>query len=213
MPPALQIPPDKLRARLDFYNNSIMLYTLDSGTITAQHVSADDVATSLLSVAQLFTGLLPEGCLWYIQKDGKKETAIYQEPRIRQVAIETKPLEPPERFTIPVPGLIFCCTPREPPRVFAVKHRPVSMETDVYSAPFHNTYWDGKTCAGTQQYNEDVWKIPDEFFLSFFSLYLGSGKRSVSHPDSLYALYKELEGKKEYPADDLVKYKTLKEII
>ncbi len=212
VPAALKIPPDTLRARLDFFSNSIMLYTLDDGMITAQHVSADDVATSLLSVAQFFTGILPAGVLWYIRKEAKIEVALYEGPRIRQIAVETAPLKPPERFKIPTPGLIFICTPQQAPRIFAAKSRPSSMESDVFNAPYNNIYADARTCAGTQQYNEDISKIPDEFFNSFFSLHLGD-KRSKSHPASLFALYKELDGKKDYPMDDLTPYGKIKDII
>ncbi len=212
MPPTLKIPPDQLKARLDFYGNSIMLYLIENGIITAQHVSADDVATSLLSVAQLFTGVLPKDTLWYIRKELATETAIYEGPRLRQVAIVTKPLEPPERFTIPTPGLIFICTPGQPPRVFAVKSRPEHMEWPVYRAPFYNIYHDGRSCAGTNQYPENIAEIPNNFFMSFFSLGLFT-KSSQSHPDSLYALYQELDGKKEYPMGDLVAAGTIKEII
>lgn len=212
VPHALKLPPDKLKARLDFFNNSIMLYLIESGVITAQHVSPDDVATSLLSVAQLFTGILPPNTLWHIRKELVTETAIYEAPRVRKVALVTKPLEPPERFTIPVPGLIFICRPSFPPRVFAVKSRPRHENWQIYHAPFFNVYYDGRTCAGTNKYPEDVAKIPESFFMSFFSLEV-TFQCSKRHPDSTYSLWKELNGKKKYPTDDLIEAGKLKDII
>jgi hypothetical protein len=128
------------------------------------------------------------------------------------VSVATKPLQPPERFTIPLPGLVFICTPARAPRVFAVKSRPTTEESMLYNAPFFNTYDEGTTCAGTQIYSEDITQQPREFFMSFFSLHLAN-KRSKSHPDSLFALWQELDGKKEYPLSDLIEYGPLKGVI
>ncbi|MDD5060744.1 MAG: hypothetical protein PHN44_00490 [Candidatus Marinimicrobia bacterium] len=197
---------------MDFYNNSIMLYILEKNLITAQHVSPEDVAASLLSVAQLFTGMLPPNTLWYTRKELHAETAIYVSPGKHRVAVVTKPLEPPERFMIPMPGLVFICSSGQPPKVFAVKERPETMECPVYGAPLFNVYSDGRTCNGTHQYNENVSKIPEEFFTCFFSL-TTFNKFSKSHPDSLYNLWKELEGKDKYPLDDLVQAGKIKDII
>jgi hypothetical protein len=212
VPQTIKLPPDKLLARLDFFTNSIMLYTLDNGVITALHVSADDVATSLLSIANLSTGLLPENALWHVRRELECETAIYEPPRVRRLAVALEAFKAPERFTIPVPPLIFICNPRKPPRVFAVKRRPQKPDEPLFSAPFFNIYSDGRSCPGTQAYPEDVGKIPEMFFVSFFSLSL-LRKVSVAHPDSIYALWKSLEGQKEYPLDDLVKCGTLKDVL
>ncbi|MFH1031081.1 MAG: hypothetical protein V1767_00720 [Chloroflexota bacterium] len=197
---------------MDFFNNSIMLYIVENGLITAMHVSPDDVASSLLSVTQLSTGLLPLNTLWYIRKELETEIAIYYPPHIRKLAIVTEALKPPERFTLPLPGLIFLCVSKRAPKVWAVKGRPASMESELFAAPFPNTYQDARTCAGTQAYNEDVSKIPEEFFMSFFSLSVFN-KPSKSHPDSLYALWKELNGKKEWPMDDLQHWGQIKEVM
>jgi hypothetical protein len=48
--------------------------------------------------------------------------------------------------------------------------------------------------------------------MCFFSLAVFN-KPSKSHPDSLYALWKELNGKKEYPLDDLVPMGILKDMV
>jgi hypothetical protein len=189
-----------------------MLYIIERGAVVVQHVSAEDIASSLLSVAQTFTGFLPENTLFYIRKGTETEFAIYREPRVQKIAIVTKPLEPPERFTIPLPGLVFICSAGRPPKVFAVKKRPTGMDSEVFNAMFPNTYHDGRTCAGNNKYPENVAEIPDNFFMSFFSL-AHFNKASISHPDSLIALYKELEGKTEYPLTDMIRFGTLAETI
>lgn len=212
LPPELQIPPDQLRARLDFYDNSIMLFLIEKGIITTRHVSPDDVATSLLSIAHLKTGILPRNTLWYTQKDLGTETAIYEPPQIRRLAVVTKPLEPPIRFKIPLPGLIFICSPRTPPKVWAVKTRPTNPGSQVFNAPFFNLYSDGTSCAGTHSYPEKIAEIPEAFFISYFTLFSGS-QRSKRHPDSLFKLWEELDGQKKYPTDDLVHFGMLGDIL
>ncbi len=189
-----------------------MLYTLDNGIITTMHVSADDVATSLLSIANLNTGILPENALWYLRKELFSETAIFMPAGVHKVALALDPFKPPKRFVIPAPPLVFICASRQPPKVYAVKERPKSFDTPIFNAPFYNIYHDGRTCAGTNQYPEDVALIPASFFMSFFSLSL-ERRASVKHPDSLYALWMDLKGKKDYPLNDLVPCGALKDVV
>jgi hypothetical protein len=211
VPQTLEIPPDKLIARLDFYNNSIMLYIIERGTITAQHVAAEDVAASLLSVAQNFSGMLPENTLWYVRKETHTELALYVPPHVQKLALAKEIGKPVERFKIPLPGLVFICSPNQAPSVWAVKERPKSMADMAYNAPFFNTYQDGRTCAGTNKYPDNPAEIPENFFMAFFSLHQ-SNKPSKSHPDSLYALWKEIDGTKEYPEDDMVEAGPLEKV-
>lgn len=182
-----------------------MLYVIENGVITAKHVSPDDIATSVLAVSHFYTGILPSYTLWYSRKELYPETALYFPPATRKVAVAVEAFKPPERYTIPTPGLIFICSPGQAPRVFAVKKRPENEDSLLFNAPYFNVYMDGRTCQGTQTYCQDIRQIPEEFFLSFFSLHM-LGKRSKSHPDSLIALWRELDGKEEYPMDDLEPY-------
>lgn len=211
LPQSLEIPPDKLKARVDIYSNSVMLYLLNEGVITCRHVSADNLATAVLSVAALSTGILPEGALWYVRKETHAETAVYLPPHKRRLSVMMG-IDKPDRYNIPLPPLVFITSPGQAPRVYAVKHRPGSAEDMVYKAPLFNVYEDGRTCAGTQQYSNTPKEIIEEFFISFFSLHLG-GKHSKSHPDSLIALWKELDGKDEYPLDDLIPYAKVEKIL
>ena len=65
LPESLEVPPDELKCRLDFYQDAIILYLLDKGVITTRMVSARDVALALLSEVSLMSGLLPEGAVWW----------------------------------------------------------------------------------------------------------------------------------------------------
>ena len=63
LPDGLEVPPDELKCRLDFYQDTVVLYLVDKGVITTRMVSARDVALALLREIPLRSGVLPEGTL------------------------------------------------------------------------------------------------------------------------------------------------------
>lgn len=205
LPEVLEVPPDELQLRLDFYHNAVIMYLLDQGVITTRMVSARDVTLALLREMPLDSGLLPEGTLWWAQRRNGVEVALWRPTSVWRVALQVAPLEPPRRMVVPMPGLIFICQPASPPRIYAAKRRPTSPGQAVYHAPVFNAFFDGRTCAGTHKYPENVEEIPESFFTSFFSPG-GSleGGRSKKYPDDLLRLWEELDGKKRYPLGDLV---------
>ena len=62
LPDSLDVPPDELQVRLDFYGDSVMLYSLDKGVIKARMVSARDITMALLSEVPLSSGITAPGC-------------------------------------------------------------------------------------------------------------------------------------------------------
>ena len=81
--------------------------------------------------------------------------------------------------------------------------------TDVVChAPLFNVFHNGLTCAGSNQYPQDIPEIPPSFFLSFFTSAGDGAERSRKHK-RLLALWEELDGASTYPDDDLVEAGTL----
>ena len=76
LPDGLDVPPDELKCRLDFYQDTIILYLLDKGVITTRMVSARDVALALLREIPLRSGVLPESALWWGQGKEGVEVAL-----------------------------------------------------------------------------------------------------------------------------------------
>ena len=113
-------------------------------------------------------------------------------------------IDPPTRFTIPMPGLLFLCSPGRPPWVWAMKKRPRSPDDILYNAPCFNLFENGESCTGTHRYGQDVGNIPEEFFTAFFSRTGDTRQRSKAHPRELKDLWEELDGKRRYPNHDLV---------
>ena len=72
----------------------------------------------------------------------------------------------------------------------------------------------GRTCGGNNQYPLRVQDIIENFFVSFFTIEqtMRAG-RSQKFPNDVYQLWRSLNGKNEFPMDDMVKFGTVKDLI
>lgn len=213
VPPKLGIPADPLRLRLDFHNQAVVMTLFDPETTERKIVSALDVSHALANELTFGTGLLPPNTLWWTNTRAGPIFALYEEPRVRKVALLEQADKPPLRFTIPLPGLIFLCSPGKPPYVFAVKKKPTKLSDTVFKAPLCNVYNDGRSCPGNHKYPNRVADIPESFFISFFSRAADMQNRSKHFPNNIIQLWKFLNKRKTFPLDDLVKHGKLKEIM
>jgi len=213
LPEGVDIPPDELQVRLDFYRESVVMYLVQNGVITTRMVSARDIAMAMLKEVPLSSGLLPNNALWWQQGREGIEIALWRPPRVWRVALQVEAFKPPRRFNLPLPGLIFVCTPARSPRVYAAKRRPRNIEETIYHAPLFNVFADGRTCGGTHCFPDRVDEIPESFMLSFFTIDAQWKDRSQKYPDNLLKLWEELDGKKRYPLGDLVPFGKLEKIM
>lgn len=212
LPTSLEVPPDELQVRLDFYHEAVVMSVVDDGKTVTRMVSAGDIAMAMLREVPLTSGILPSSALWWSHSNGP-EIALWRPPRVWPVALVSEPLKPPHRLRLPMPGLIFVCRPGSPPWIYAAKERPGCLENILYHAPLFNVFPDGRSCAGTHKYPTDIDEIPESFFASFFSLEVNYAGRSVRHPDNLMALWRELDGKKRYPMSDLVPFGKVEDVM
>lgn len=213
LPDGLEVPPDELQVRLDFYRDACVMHLVNDGVITTRMVSASDVALTLLREIPLASGLLPHEALWWAQGREGPVVALWRAPRVWPVALQLEAFQPPRRLRLPMPGLIFLCSPGRPPRVYAATRRPEHLDDKVYRAPLFNVFWDGRTCAGTHKYPDDAWEIPESFFASFFTPTADYRDRSKKYPQDLLKLWDELDRKRRYPLRDLVPCGTVEEIM
>ncbi len=213
VPPELGIPPDDIRLRLDFFHQSVEMTFFEGETVTSKPVDALDVAHALASELSFSSGLLPADTLWWRNTRGGPVVALYVEPKIWKLALQEDPKKPARRFTIPLPGLIFLCTPGQPPWVFAVKKRPTKETDIVYAAPLCNIFADGRSCPGSHEYPTRVADMVQSFFISFFSRTADLKNRSQKFPGSVVHLWEFLNRKKVYPLEDLVKHATVKDLM
>ena len=213
LPEALGVPPDKLVFRVDIYGESILLHRFDSQGTTTKLVAAQDIARAFTRELRLHSGVLPGDALWWALGPEGDEVALWQRPRVSKVALQLEALKPPRRFTIPMPGLVFVCSPARPPRVYAAKVRPRGPGSFLYHAPLFNVFQDGRTCPGTHKFPERVEEIPGSFFASFFTRAAHPEGRSKRYPDDLLKLWEELDGKKSYPMTDMVPFGKVEDIM
>ncbi len=213
VPKELGIPPDPLRLRLDFHHQSTVMTLFQGDTVITRQVDAMDVAHALASDLSFGSGLLPANTLWWQNTKEGPVFALYVESHIRKLALQDQVDKAPRRFTIPLPGLIFLCSPGKPPWVFAVKKKPTKVTDVVFRAPLCNIFQNGRSCPGSHAYPTRVADIVQSFLISFFSQTADLRTRSMLFPDNIVRLWKHLDNKKVFPKNDLVVHGTIKDLM
>ena len=204
LPGADDVPRDDLKMQLEVYEEIILLRCFETGSAWVRTVSADGIASALTQHLGFSSGLLPADALWWNQGETGQVVGLWRPPQVWPVALQREAFKPPARLKIPMPGLLFVCSPGRAPWVYAATERPSDPEQQLYRMPAFNVFRDGRTCPGSHRYPDEVGLIPESFFQSFFSLTGDSHERSKKHPDNLQALWEELDGTTDYPMEDLV---------
>ena len=204
LPGEMDVPRDELRMQLEVYAETILLRGFEDGANWVRTVSADGIANAVTQHMGFSSGILPKETLWWSQGETGQVVALWGPPKVWPVALQRDAFKPPARFRIPMPGLVFVCSPGRAPWVYAAKSRPTGAEQQLYRAPAFNVFGDGRVCPGSHTFPEEVGLIPESFFESYFSMTADTRDRSKKHPDNLHALWEELDGKRKYPLKDLV---------
>ena len=209
VPDELHVPADQLRLRLDFHEQAVVMTIFRADDTETRVVSARDIAQALAEDLSFGTGLLPPNSLWWSNSKNGPLVALYVEPKVRILALQEVAGKPPRRFTLPLPGFIFLCSPGKPPWVYAVKKKPTKETDTVYHAPLLNVFETGNSCPGTNEYPTRPADIPQSFFVSFFTGAGGLRNRSQRFPNNVIQLWEYLDKKKKFPLDDLVEFATV----
>ena len=204
LPGPADAPRDVLQVQLEVYNETILLRGFENDSAWVKTVSADEIANVFTQHLGFSSGLLPQEALWWNQGETGQVVALWRPPQVWPVALQREAFQPPARLRLPMPGLVFVCSPGRAPWAYAALDRPTHPEQQLFRIPAFNVFGDGRVCPGSHRFPEEVGLIPESFFQSFFSLTGDSHNRSKKHPDNLQALWEELDGKTEYPVEDLV---------
>ena len=197
-------PRDTLRTRIDVFDTTIRLTNYREDTATIRDVDPAELIDALTSQRRQTSPLLPPNTLWFSITPYGTAMAIWEPPRIRRVAMQFQPMHPPERLNVPMPGMVYICTPGRPPYIFASPDRPAQITDQLYHAPTFNTFADGRTCPGSNEYPLNHADIPESFWQSFFSYEGDEHGRSRSNYNDLWKHWQELHDQPEYPTDDLI---------
>ena len=198
------VPRDQLQVQLEVYRETILLRGFEGDSTWVRTVSADEIASVFTQHLGFSSGLLPQDALWWSQGETGQVVALWRPPQVWAVALQREAFQPPARLRLPMPGLVFVCSPARAPWVYAALARPTHAGQQLFRPPAFNVFSDGRVCPGSHRFPEEVGLIPESFFQSFFSLTGDSRNRSKKHPDNLQDLWEELDGKGEYPLEDLV---------
>ena len=209
LPGPADIPRDRLQMQMEIYRETILLRGFENDSTWVRTVSADEIANSLTRHLGFSSGLLPQDALWWNQGETGQVVALWRPPQVWPVALGREAFKPPARLRLPMPGLVFVCSPGRAPWVYAATSRPADTEQQLFRAPAFNVFGDGRVCPGSHRFPEEVGLIPESFFQSYFSLTGDTRNRSKKHPDNLQTLWEEIDGKNEYPMEDLVPQCTL----
>ena len=213
LPESLEVPPDRLRLRLDFYAETIVMHSIEGGVINNRTVAPVDIAAAMTREVTFASGLLPADALWWTHSRQGDLVALWRKPKVTLVAVQAEAFKPPQRFSIPMPGLVFICQSGRTPWVFAAKRRPRSPGDSLFHCPTFNVYQRGLVCPGTHQFPSDVARIPESFFQSLFSLTGDNANRSKRHPGNILKLWEELDGQRKYPLDDLQRWGNVSDLL
>ena len=204
LPGPADMPRDQLKVQLEVYDETILLRGFESDTAWVRTVSADEIASVFTRHLGFSSGLLPQDALWWNQGETGQVVALWRPPQVWPVALQREAFKPPARLRLPMPGLVFVCSPGRAPWAYAALERPTNPEQQLFRIPAFNVFRDGRVCPGSHRFPEEVGLIPESFFQSFFSLTGDTRDRSKKHPENLQALWEEIDGKTEYPVEDLV---------
>ena len=204
LPGAEEMPRDELQLQMEVYKETLLLRGFEGDTNWVKTVSADEIANVFIQHLGFSSGLLPQETLWWGQGETGQVAALWRPPQVWPVALQREAFKPPARLRLPMPGLVFVCSPARAPWVYAAKERPADPDQMLYKMPAFNVFWDGRVCPGSHKFPEEVGLIPESFFQSYFSGTGDSKGRSKKHTDTLHALWEEIDGKTDYPVEDLV---------
>ena len=204
LPGQAELPRDELRLQLEVYNETILLRGFEEDSAWVRTVSADAIANVFTQHLGSSSGLLPQDAIWWSQGETGQVVALWRPPQVWPVALQREAFKSPARLRLPMPGLVFVCSPGRAPWVYAATSRPTDPEQHLFRAPAFNVFRDGRVCPGSHRFPEEVGLAPESFFQSYFSLTGDSRNRSTKHPDNLQALWEELDGTTDYPMEDLV---------
>ena len=204
LPGPADAPRDDLKVQLEVYGETILLRGFEGDSQWVRTVSADEIANVFTQHLGFSSGLLPQDALWWNQGETGHSVALWRPPQVWPVALQREAFKPPARLRLPMPGLVFVCSPGRAPWAYAALSRPSDPDERLFRAPAFNVFRDGRVCPGSHRFPEEVGLIPESFFQSYFSGTGDTRERSKKHPDNLHALWEEIDGKTDYPAEDLV---------
>ena len=151
LPGPSDLPGDTLKLQLEVYDETILLRSFEGETQWVRTVSADAIANVFTQHLGFSSGLLPEDALWWNQGETGWVVALWRPPQVWPVALQREAFKPPARLRLPMPGLVFVCSPGRAPWVYAALDRPSNPDDQLFRMPAFNVFGDGTGMSGQPQ--------------------------------------------------------------
>lgn len=193
------------RARLDLYEEAVILTRYESEERRTSYPVAVDDLVAAFSRVPLSSGLLPANCLFWGRENGQTRIAIYVPGRRWWLRTAER------SFYIPLPPLFFAGA-GEQYRVFAVKRRPKETHFDLFHCPTPNVHPNGAICQGNAPFPACATDTIEQTLSLFLEGSLFNGDLAAykcrSFPDDVRELWMKLKGAKRFPLQELVQTRT-----
>ena len=161
LPGPTEVPRDDLKVQMEVYGETILLRGFDGDSVWVRTVSADEIANVFTQHLGFSSGLLPEDALWWNQGETGQSVALWRPPQVWSMALQREAFKPPARLRLPMPGLVFVCSPGRAPWAYAALSRPADPEQLLFRIPAFNVFADGRVCPGSHRFPEEMDKIPE----------------------------------------------------
>ena len=133
-------------------------------------VSADEIANVFTQHLGFSSGLLPEDALWWNQGETGHAVGLWRPPQVWPVALQREAFKPPARLRLPMPGLVFVCSPGRAPWVYAALSRPSDPdERSLPGCPPSTSSGTGGSAPEATGSPRRLGLVPESFFQSYFS--------------------------------------------
>lgn len=195
----------RIRARLDVFDESIYLTRYDEGRAVSCYEVAPEGLSQAFSGVPVSTGLMPKRTLFYSLSGGEARIGVYLPGGVRELAIAGEA----GRIRVPLPPLVFVGQGMRY-AVYAVKQRPSEASERLFHAPLPNVISDGRICHGNVVFptcsRGTVYAAVEAFLGSEFNGHLAGGK-SIEAPENVLEWWRRLarEEQARYPLGDLIR--------
>ena len=198
----------QLRARVELYEDRVLLHTYEGAELARTRlVHPEDLAAAFAGWRTVDTGLLGPDTLFVATVGRATCTAVWVPPRVWATAIMRGGLVT-HRLRLPMPGAIALTSSDRRFALFAARERPEpgrrGLGVELFRFPAFNLHTNHTVCTGSHPFTGDPWRLAEEFFASYFATEITGRGCSRRHPHDLLALWEELDGRADYPLDDLV---------
>ena len=186
-------------ARLDLYNEAIIMTKFGHQSSTSYPVSIYDLAAAF-GTLPASSGFLPRNTLFHGRNKGQEFVGIFISAQKQMVRVEEITM------TIPLPPAIFIGCGKQY-IIHALSSYPQSPRATLYRYPSPNVFLDGRICAGDTPFPTCSIKS----IMPAFSLFIESkfnrhlvNQKCRSFPKNIIKLWKTLDGQEQFPLSELI---------